>query len=83
MDQEKNQRKCVEALHLTRRIIENREYYFSNGYLNSEGMKALKIISRLIMDHCPEYMVYVKKTRKMKSYESFLKLMDVINSEES
>lgn len=64
------------------KVLENHEYYFSNGYLNSEGMKALKIISRLIMDHCPEYMVYVKKTRVMKSYESFLKLVDVVNSGE-
>lgn len=78
LDQRSNSRKCIEAVYLSRKAIENHEDYFSNGYLNSEGMKALKIISRIIAEHCPEYMVYVKKARYTRTYENFLKLVQAI-----
>ncbi|MEM0001898.1 MAG: hypothetical protein QXS24_02865 [Desulfurococcaceae archaeon] len=78
MKHKSNLEKCIDAVYLSHKVVENYDYYFSKGYLNSEGMKILKIISRIIAEHCPEYMVYVKKARSMKTYESFMKLIQII-----
>lgn len=63
-------------------LVENHELYFSNGYLNSEGMKVLGLIGRILGEYCPEYMLYVKRARKTRRLEDVLKVAGLIWGEQ-
>lgn len=71
-------RTCVEKQRpLMNKLLSYSELYFANGYLNSEGLRLITLIARIIAKYCPEYLNYVKRARKTKSYEDFLKLATI------
>lgn len=68
---------CTAARSILLKLLERSDYYFSDGYLNSEGVKLLNIALRYVVYTCPERAFYLKKLRKTKSYEDLLKALDV------
>lgn len=60
---------------LASKLVNNQELYFTSGYLNSEGMKILILIGRIIGEYCPEYLQYYKRARKTKRLEDVLKII--------
>jgi len=71
---------CVEVKDIMARMLNHRDQYFSDGYLNSEGVKLLNIAIRWAIEKCPEYVVYFKKLRKSKDYEDLLKIARVLET---
>lgn len=77
MDHEKQRaRECFDRYRsFANKLLADSEIYFSDGYLNSEGMKILGLISRVIGEHCPEYIRYAKRARRTRKFEDVLKLL--------
>ncbi len=77
-------RRVEEAIRLLETLIENREVYFDKtGYLNSEGMKILIHIARIVAEELPEHMKMVRKARSRRNYESILKLLRNLSNNHS
>ncbi|MEM4718112.1 MAG: hypothetical protein QXE81_05070 [Desulfurococcaceae archaeon] len=62
-------------------LINNIELYFSNGFLNSEGLKLIQQMAKISARHCPKYLLYIRKVRKTKTYEDVLKLLNVLQQD--
>jgi lipoate synthase len=70
------ERRLEEAVRLLETLVRNREEYFDkSGYLNSEGMKVVMKIIRIIAEELPEHTSMVREVRSRRSYESILKLL--------
>lgn len=70
------ERRLEEAVRLLETLVRNREEYFDkSGYLNSEGMKVVLKIARIIAEELPEHASMVREARSRRSYESILKLL--------
>jgi hypothetical protein len=70
------ERRLEEAVRLLETLVRNREEYFDkSGYLNSEGMKVVMKIIRIIAEELPEHMSMVREVRSRRSYESILELL--------
>jgi hypothetical protein len=70
------EKRLDEAIRLLEILIRNRETYFDkSGYLNSEGMKVVMKIIRIIAEELPEHMSMVREVRSRRSYESILELL--------
>jgi predicted ABC-class ATPase len=70
-----------DIVYLTRKILLNRNIYFSNDQMNSEGRKIFEELSRMIIDEHPYLKNQVKKTRKRGDLLSFIKLSEIILGE--
>lgn len=68
---------CITARDILLKLLERSDYYFSNGYLNSEGVKLLNMALRHAIRTCPERAPYLKKLRKTRSYEDLIKTLSV------
>jgi lipoate synthase len=69
-------KRLEEAIRLLEILIRNREEYFDkSGYLNSEGMKVVMKIIRIIAEELPEHRSMVREVRSRRSYESILELL--------
>ena len=74
--------RCVEAEHLVRQLIRNYRLYFSKDLrLNSEGMKLLNIIARVVMENCKEAISILRKVRKDPTLENVIKLVSYVLEE--
>jgi len=59
--------------------MRNIDFYTSNGYLNSEGVKLLNNALRLIVEYCPEYSQIARRARKTLVLEYVEKLVGLIH----
>jgi hypothetical protein len=67
-------------LSLLRRLLEEPDAYFSNGYLNSEGWKVLNLIRRLVVRSYPYLARGFKKSIYTGSYDEVVKVLhDLVN----
>jgi len=55
--------------------------YFSNGYLNSEGIKLLNKALEVIVEYCPSYSAKARKARKTMLLEDVEKLYSALLDE--
>lgn len=68
------------AERLVRSILENPDYYFSNGYLNSEGWKVVGLIFKTLSRERPQISKIARKLRENPSYSNVVRVLeDVIN----
>ncbi|MEM4880679.1 MAG: hypothetical protein QXL28_03855 [Desulfurococcaceae archaeon] len=72
---------CTTAKNILLKLLERSDNYFSNGYLNSEGMKLLNVALKYAVHTCPERASYLRKLRKTRSYEDLLRVLDVFGFE--
>lgn len=69
---------CITVRNILLKLLERSDYYFSSGYLNSEGLKLLNTALRYAVHTCPKHAsYYLKKLRKTKSYEDLFKALDI------
>ncbi len=70
-----------EAIRLLRLLLERYEEFFdSQGYLNSEGMKVLERAARILVQEERWVKNYVVKARRRRSHEDVLKLLEVVST---
>lgn len=67
---------------LTRKLLIQRDSYFSNEVLNSEGRKIFEELSRMILDEHPYLKDRIRKVRRKGDLTSFIKLSELILGEE-
>lgn len=69
-------RMLKEVERLLRMLLENRDVYFDKmGYLNSEGMKIVSRIARMIAEELPEYRGRIEELRAKRDLETVVKLL--------
>ncbi len=74
------EKRLEEAVRLLETLVRNRgEYFDKSGYLNSEGMKVVMKIARIIAEKLPEHTGMVREARSRRSYESILKLLQKLH----
>jgi hypothetical protein len=76
------ERRIDEAVRLLKTLIYDREVYFDRtGHLNSEGMKIIARVARIVAEELPEHLKIVKEARSRKSYESVLNLLERLSEQ--
>jgi len=79
-----SERRVDEAVRLLKTLVYDREVYFDRtGHLNSEGMKVISRVARIIAEGLPEHLKVVKEARSRRSYESILNLLERLSEQRS
>ncbi|MGC8570799.1 hypothetical protein [Caldivirga sp.] len=66
---------CVYLLKLVNLLEDPFSSYYSNGYLNSEGMTILSLIAQLTIREAPWLASLFRKARERRDYQSVIKAL--------
>lgn len=77
---EKHHGRIKYAENLIRRVLENPDYYFSSGYLNSEGWKILGLIFKVLSREYPQLQRFSGKVREDPSYSNVARVLEDVLS---
>jgi len=70
-----------EAIRLLRQLLERYDEFFdSRGYLNSEGVKVLERVARIVTQEEKWLRGYVARARRRRSYEDVARLLEALTS---
>ncbi|ABW00893.1 hypothetical protein [Caldivirga maquilingensis] len=69
---------CVYLLKLVKLLEDPFSGYYSDGYLNSEGMTILSLIAQLTIREAPWSASLFRKARERKDYQSVVKILEGI-----
>jgi len=70
-----------EAIRLLRQLLERYDEFFdSRGYLNSEGVKVLERVARIVIQEEKWLRGYVARARRRRSYEDVARLLEALTS---
>jgi len=84
MKREINDRYSKDIINYTRLLILNyRRYFGRRGVLNSDGLRLLNELVRIVVIHKPELSKIIKEVRKNPTVENFMKFAERVLGNEA